>query len=313
MNYPKLNKATYQQRLASPKMAASIILDTDTYCEIDDPFALTYALLAHDAIKMQGVTAAPFYNPRSSSPGDGMAKSYDEILKIMNLAGYSGTCPVKRGSTMFMTEKDIPVQSSAADFIIKQALEFGKQGKTLYVVGIAAVTNIASAILQCPEIIQYITVVWLGGHPQHWSSNEEFNLYQDVTAAQLIFDCGVPLIQIPCKNVAEHLTTCPAELALYIREQGQLGAYLYHIFEDYAIEYDLLSKVIWDISAIAFFTTPEYMSSKIISSPILNNDKTWTMTTGRHPIRVITDMKRDFIFRDFFARIQNHNNTKVDL
>ncbi|MFA6816210.1 MAG: nucleoside hydrolase [Lentisphaeria bacterium] len=309
MNFPKLSKAVYQQRLAYPKAISSIILDTDTYCEIDDPFALTYALLAHDTIKMQGVTAAPFSNPRSDSPKDGMEKSYHEILRIMDLADYSKTCPVKRGSTMFIPDKNIPVQSSATDFIIEQALEFGKQGKTLYIVGIAAATNIASAIVQCPEIIQYITVVWLGGHPQNWSSNEEFNLYQDVTAAQLIFDCGVPLIQIPCKNVAEHLTTSPAELAVYIKGKSAIGSYLYNIFKDYAIEYNLLSKVIWDISAIAFFTTPEYMSAEIISSPILNNDKTWTMTTDRHPIRVITDIKRDFIFRDFFARIQNHGNS----
>ena len=227
MNDSKQTKAMYQQRLASPETTASIILDTDTYNEIDDQFALTYALFAHDTIKMQGVTAAPFFNERSSSPGEGMEKSYDEILRVMEIAGYRNACPVKRGSTMFMPNKETPVPSFAADFIIEQALEFGRQEKTLYIVGIAAATNIASAILLCPEIIQYITVVWLGGHPQNWSSNEEFNLRQDVAAAQVLFDCGVPLIQIPCKNVAGHLTMTSEELAIHIKGQGKIGSYLY--------------------------------------------------------------------------------------
>jgi len=305
-------EAMYRQRLASPETTASIILDTDTYNEIDDQFALTYALFAHDSIKMQGITAAPFFNDRSSSPGEGMAKSYDEILRVMKIAGYSDAYPVKRGSTIFLPNKETPVPSSAADFIIEQALEFGKQEKILYVVGIGAATNIASAILLCPEIIQYITVVWLGGHPQNWHSNEEFNLREDVAAAQVLFDCGVPLIQIPCKNVAGHLTMTPAELAAHIQGQGKIGSYLYDIFNDYVIEQKISSKVIWDIAAIAFFLTPEHMPSELISSPILNNDKTWTMTTDRHLIRVITDIKRDFIFNDLFAKIQNQYKTNAD-
>ena len=37
-----------------------VILDTDTYNEIDDQFALVYALLTPECINLRGVTAAPF-------------------------------------------------------------------------------------------------------------------------------------------------------------------------------------------------------------------------------------------------------------
>ena len=50
-------------------------------------------------------------------------------------------------------------------------------------------------------------VVWLGGAPHDWPSAREFNLYQDVRASQVLFDSGVPLMQIPTTNVAEHLRT----------------------------------------------------------------------------------------------------------
>ena len=64
----------------------------------------------------------------------------------------------------------------------------------LYVVAIGALTNIASAILIEPKIIEKIVVVWLGGTALHWPHAVEFNLAGDVLAARLVFDCGVPLI-----------------------------------------------------------------------------------------------------------------------
>ena len=77
----------------------------------------------------------------------------------------------------------------------------------LYVVAIGAITNVASAMLIEPEIIRRIVVVWLGGNPVHVPDTREFNLMQDPRASQLMFDSGVPLIQIPCLGVASHLLT----------------------------------------------------------------------------------------------------------
>ena len=51
---------------------------------------------------------------------------------------------------------------------------------------IDAITNVASAILKNPDIIDRIVIVWLGGNALHWPENKEFNLYQDVAAARII-------------------------------------------------------------------------------------------------------------------------------
>jgi inosine-uridine nucleoside N-ribohydrolase len=295
--------ADYETSLALPQGKCDLILDTDTYNEIDDQFALTYALLASDCITLHGVTAAPFHNDRSDSPGDGMEKSYEEILRVMKLSGFEGACPVYRGSTEYLPDGKTPVHSDAADFIVEKALEFGRQGKRLYVAAIGAITNVASAILICPDIIEHITVVWLGGNPHYWTPNHEFNLYQDVPGAQVLFDSGVPLVQIPCVNVAQHLTTTSPELAVHIKDRGQIGRYLYDIFDDYISERGSMSKVVWDISAIAFFTIGEAMASELVSSPVLEDDAGWTATTDRHPIRVVTSLSRDRIFKDLFDRL----------
>jgi len=39
-----------------------MILDTDTYNEVDDQFALVYALLSPEAVKVEAIHAAPFHN-----------------------------------------------------------------------------------------------------------------------------------------------------------------------------------------------------------------------------------------------------------
>ena len=80
-----------------------------------------------------------------------------------------------------------------------------------------------------PEIIERIVVVWLGGHALNWPHTREFNLKQDVPAAQLVFDCGVPMVMLPCMGVTSHLQTTIAELEAYVSGQGEIGDYLVEI------------------------------------------------------------------------------------
>ena len=54
-------------------------------------------------------------------------------------------------------------------------------------VSIGAITNIASAILMNPEIVNRMVVVWLGGHALSWPDTEEFNMVQDIAAARIVF------------------------------------------------------------------------------------------------------------------------------
>ena len=98
-----------------------IILDTDTYNEVDDQFALAYAMLSDDRIDLLSVNAAPFLNSRSVSPADGMEKSYAEIFRIMRLTDpeKAAKIPVFRGSDRFTGTDREPVRSDACENIIE--------------------------------------------------------------------------------------------------------------------------------------------------------------------------------------------------
>ena len=73
-----------------------MVLDTDTYNEIDDQFALVYALLSPERLNVEAIYAAPFHNKRSQGPEDGMHRSYDEICACCSVWVVGGRLGVSR-------------------------------------------------------------------------------------------------------------------------------------------------------------------------------------------------------------------------
>ena len=301
LTFPKLDPDTMLQRLAPPTGPVQMVLDTDTYNEIDDQFAVVYGLLS-EGVNVEAIYAAPFFNSRSSGPGDGMQKSYEEILRLLERLDHPHEGFCFHGSDRYLGGPDTPVRSEATDDLIARARQ--PRDGPLYVAAIGAITNVASALLLAPELVEQIVVVWLGGHPQYWPHSREFNLQQDVPAAQVIFNSGMPVVQIPCKNVAEHLRTTLPEMAQYVQGQGEIGDYLYQTYVEYFEDHTARSKVIWDISTIAYLLQPDWIPSEVRPSPVLLDDVTWgPEDVSRHPFRVAVDLNRDGIFGDLFAKL----------
>ena len=168
---------------------------------------------------------------------------------------------------------------------------------------IGAPTNIASAILMEPGIIEKIVVIWLGGTALHWPSAAEFNLEQDVAASQLLFDCGVPMIRIPCTDVTSHLLTTVHEVGYYLKGKNPIANYLYECFQEFVEQKKCLSKVVWDIAAVACLVNPEWVPAHIVHSPILSDQLTWSMDRGRHFGKDAFAVQRDAIFLDVFSKL----------
>ena len=280
----------------------NVILDTDCYNEIDDQFALAYMMLSPDKINLLSVNAAPFLNSRSTSAGDGMEKSYNEIFNIMKLVDPSAKIPVYRGSTEFMKNKETPVESEAADNIINTVMN---SEETVYIVAIGAITNVASAIVKCPEIAKRAVLIWLGGHALNWPDTKEFNLRQDIPAAQVVFDCGIPLVQIPCNGVCtEFLTTVP-ELQYYLGGKNELCDYLVNIVSGYTKNPFGWSKVVWDVTAAAVLIKPEALDMVVIPTPYVTSDCRYAFDDARHHYVYVRRIRRDPIYADLFNKLAN--------
>lgn len=281
----------------------SVILDTDAYNEIDDQYAIAYAMLSSDKIDLLSINAAPFLNSRSTSAADGMEKSYNEIFRIRSLVDERSSIPVYRGSLEFMKDKKVPVQSEACDNIIKTVKN---SEKIVYVVAIGAITNVASAIVKCPEICEKMCVVWLGGHALHYPDTKEFNLKQDVMSAQVVFDSGVPLVVIPCGGVCtEFLTTVP-ELEYHLRGKNALCDYLVDITAAYNKKNaPVWSKVIWDVTAVAAIALPKSLDMVIMPRPYLTDDCRYATDNSRPHFIYVRRILRDMLYCDLFEKIAN--------
>jgi len=298
---------TTEQRLRMlqcPKGPVDMVLDTDAYNEIDDQFAISYALF-HEKLNLKALYAAPFFNSLSTGPKNGMERSYDEILNLLRLAGRE--VPAFRGSEAYLTDEATPVESDSARDLVSRAKAYSPD-HPLYVVAIGAITNVASALLMDPSIADNIVVVWLGGHALHWHDNAEFNIKQDVPAARVVFASGAPLVMLPCMGVVSAFTTSGPELEYWLRGKNALCNYLTDHTEEAANQYaagKVWTRVIWDVTAVAWLTNDDdrFMLSELTSTPVPELDHRWARDCRRPLCRYVYHIQRDALMRDLFATL----------
>ena len=68
IKFPPMAEETRVRLLQPPKGKVKAVLDTDTFNEIDDQFAVVYALLSPEKIDLQAIYAAPYFNEKSTGP-----------------------------------------------------------------------------------------------------------------------------------------------------------------------------------------------------------------------------------------------------
>ena len=301
-----MKQEQYFKNLTTPKGKIDVVLDTDAYNEIDDQFAISYMLRNTHKFNIKGICAAPFLNEKSVSAADGMHKSYDEILKLLTLADNEEIKnSVFKGSENYLLNETTPVESEAAEFIAKLAERYSPE-KPLYIVAIGAITNVASAILKNPQMIENCVIIWLGGHATHIPlAASEFNMTQDIAAARVVFGCGVPLVQLPCGGVVDSFRTSKYELQHWLQGKNALCDYLCENTikeaESYAAEKPW-TRVIWDVTAVAWLLNEDakFMQDRLIPSPIPEYDKHYAVNENRHFIKYVYSINRDALFEDLF-------------
>jgi inosine-uridine nucleoside N-ribohydrolase len=316
-------------RLRKPQGRVDVVLDTDTYNEIDDQFAISLLVKCPEKFNIKGIYAAPFFNKKSTGPADGMEKSYEEIQRVLALLKREDLLPLTRkGSTAFLPSETGGLVSPAASSLAELAASYSPE-KPLYVIAIGAITNVASALLLRPEIKDRIVIVWLGGNAHHWPGNREFNLFQDVAAARIIFGCGAAVVQLPCRGVVSALTVSGPELEHWLRGKNELCDYLVKVTVDEALadrSQPVWTRVIWDVAAVAWFLDlPQdahrndppvagvenlgaplggaYMLDHLVPSPIPQYDDRWSFDPTRHFIRYVYHINRDALFTMLFKKL----------
>lgn len=191
-----------------------VIIDTDCACEGDDPFAVAHALIT-TKFDVRAVNAANFLYRR-----DSVEKSYEAIQKLIEAMDLEHV-NVLRGS-LPMTSRDEYETSEAAEFIIQEALR--DDPRPLFVAVQGAITNLAVALREAPQIADRLTCIWIGGAP-YPDGGWEFNMCNDLTAARIVMESQVALWQVP-SNVYSMMRVSFMTLYKNLYPCGRAGKYL---------------------------------------------------------------------------------------
>ena len=292
-------KEFYRYVLNYKKDKINLILDTDTYNECDDQFALSYLIKSKNLFNIEAITVAPYsHTKRDLTVRDGQELSYNEILKICNWLNFDTNNKVFKGSMDYI-QNGYDEKNNAVNKIIEIAL---KNNKT-YILGIGAITNIALAIKKEPKIVNKIEIVWLGGNELGYEDNLEYNFRQDVEAVKIVFESEVKLTILPCKNIVSELRIDINTLKKYLENKSELCNYLIERFYNDGYHGVQESRVIWDISVIAYMINKKWFETEQISCPNIRKDTSYEVTDNRHNITFVTKLDRNKIYEDLFNKL----------
>ncbi len=292
-------KEFYRYVLNYKKDKINLILDTDTYNECDDQFALSYLIKSKNLFNIEAITVAPYsHTKRDLTVRDGQELSYNEILKICNWLNFDTNNKVFKGSMDYI-QNGYDEKNNAVNKIIEIAL---KNNKT-YILGIGAITNIALAIKKEPKIVNKIEIVWLGGNELGYEDNLEYNFRQDVEAVKIVFESKVKLTILPCKKIVSELRIDINTLKKYLENKSELCNYLIERFYNDGYHGVQESRVIWDISVIAYMINKKWFETEQISCPNIRKDTSYEVTDNRHNITFVTKLDRNKIYEDLFNKL----------
>ena len=282
-----------------------MIVDTDCKNEADDQFALAHHLMT-PMFEVKGIIGAHFESGREQFRGRSMEASVEEIQKMLELMDLTGRYPVLRGCAGPLPDEKTPVKSEGARFIVEEAMK--EDDMPLFIAFQGAITDLASALLMEPRIRDRLTAVWIGGE-KYPAGGWEFNLSQDIHAANVVFASGVALWQVPV-NVYQLMNVSLAELQYKVAPCGKVGDYLFRQMVELN---DESARSFWphgetwcigDQPTVGVLLEDKYRRNYTMRpAPRVLPDCSYAPRPGAHEIRVYDTVDARLTLEDFFSKL----------
>ena len=277
-----------------------VIVDTDAKNEADDQYAIVHAVLT-PAFDLLGIIPAHFGELKSKTS---RKDSRREVMLLLELMGLTEQYRVEDGADRALPDEVSPVDSPGARLIIEEALK--DDPRPLHVAFYGPLTEMASALLLEPSIENTnIRVVWIGGGP--WpAGGREYNLSNDIAAANVVMRSRLQVWQIP-SPVYRRMPASFAELAEKVYPCGKIGRYLVEQLVKHnartapqAMEYRSLG----DSPAVGVIIYPGCGAWEWQPAPEITPSMHYVHTGANRPIRVYRDIDSRFILEDFYAKLR---------
>lgn len=248
-----------------------VIVDADTANEIDDLYAIVRALVAPE-FQVEGLTSAHF--TRSTRPNDTVHRSQELNEQILDAMGLRNSIPHPVGADRSMSDSTIPVDSPAAQLIIKRA-HAGDPDDKLIVFALGACTNLASALLLDPSIEPKVALAFIDGDYKggRWGPGI-FNWKNDIHAVKAIFESEVEYVHMPARSVSVEMELSKKEVDAHLKGRGGVWDLLVDRWETFPRTANRETKTMWDIALIEAVLRPDLATRVVVGAPIIHDAAT---------------------------------------
>ncbi len=280
-----------------------VIIDADTGNEMDDLYAIVRAVIEDD-INVLAVTSAHFNNPQLLT--DSLWHIYptedintlqisqdlnEELLASMDIndiPAISGCEQMVGYAWGYYEGAPIP-KSPATEFIITEGKKHSPENK-LNIIVLGPVTNVASAILQAPEIAKNTRVYCLTMkyNDEVWNKNS-FNARNDINGLDLILNNNDLETWIIPGNVSG---TLRFDHEKTVEKLKKIDSETARILERRWAEVSAGKEwIMWDLAIVTAFIHPEYATVVERPKPPENSDGT---------VNVYIEIDKDKMIEDFW-------------
>ncbi len=280
------------------------IINTDAKNEGDDQYAIVHALLS-PSLDVRGIVPAHFGTWRSDQS---MIDSRHEVELLLELMSMTGQVTVADGAAVPIADERTPTDSPGARLIIAESL-LATADDRLYVAFLGPLTDMASAILLDPAIVDRpVTVIWIGGEGHGelgLRRSMEFNLSNDIAAANVVFDSSITLWQVP-RTVYPLVSVSYAELEEKIGGTSALADYLIRQLKEWNATYHpgpIESRSLGDSPAVSLLLNPQSGAFRTVPAPRFGAEGHYVPGSG-HPMQVCESVDVRFLLEDMFAKLR---------
>ena len=301
-----LSAATGAEPAATSEEARiPVVLSTDIGNEIDDQWAVTYLLL-QPRFHVLGIMSA--HAPSLPSPaGHASFRVLNDVVE--HRLGMRVHPPLVEGGSLPLESTGKPQPSAAVSFLIKTSKPFSKENR-LTVLAIGASTDIASAILTDPSIVDRVRIVQMGFINEQ--GGDEYNILNDVRAEQVILDSDAPLVIGPASVCRQDLAMTYDHARSYLAGLGPIGSWLWDEYQNWyfrnvkPLRVDDFSKpwYIWDDITLAYVLgmTEQHTSGR----PHMKDDASFDRLDADRTITWITRVDSKRLWADFAQLVNQH-------
>ncbi|MFP7834744.1 nucleoside hydrolase [Marisediminicola sp. LYQ134] len=251
-----------------------VILDCDTKNEIDDQLAIAYALGSPE-LDVLGVVSVQ----NTTASGVASVDVYTaEARLVADLCGRPDL-PCLPGARAPMETPSTPVGSAGLDFIVEHA-----QIAPLTLLATGPITDVASLVLQRPDLVERVHVVWAGAFPDEATWNRfrlgELNARADIAAWRALYSSDIRLTLLPGWPAIARVAVPWRDYSAQLRDLGgELSEFLATIIEEYSAsrsswwlgsEEAQRHKILWDVVNVAILRNPAWVTLEHRDLPTLD-------------------------------------------